>query len=432
MKHRRLAVLVACALVLLPALAWAEPSGFDALRAKGWIWAYLGVFVAGVGTSLTPCVYPMITITVAIFGARDAKSTAGAFGLASMYVAGMVVMYASLGVICALAGKQSGSGYLLSNPWVVIPIVVLYVALAASMFGLYELQLPQALQSRLSTVGGKGWVGAFLMGLVGGLTAAPCTGPLLVGLLLFVGQSGSVSLGFSLMTTYALGMGLLFIVIATFAMRLPKSGPWMEVVKTIGGVALLGVGAYFLRAIWPALVRASSPSDEFLIAAIVITTTGLALVGAYIKLYGRRAGTFAKVGGIILTTVGTIGVINWWLTPKHEIEWRTDRNVALADARTQERPVLLDFSAKWCGPCKLFETDVLSDLAVHAEVEARFVPVKFDVSDDSDADEADKTAWNAAALPTIILLGPDGKERKRYLGEPPTANEFLADIQAIR
>src|SRR5215470_19148937 len=141
---RRTAFLVFAVLLLLPALAWAAPSEFEELRAKGLVFAYLGVFATGFLTSLTPCVYPMITITVGIFGAREAQSRWRAFGLAWMYVLGMVVMFSALGIVFALSGRASGSGFLLANPAVVIPIVILYVALAASMFGFFELNLPSA------------------------------------------------------------------------------------------------------------------------------------------------------------------------------------------------------------------------------------------------------------------------------------------------
>src|SRR5215470_13989188 len=249
MKKTVLSSLALAAVLVVPAVAFGAPSEFDELRAKGWLWAYLGVFAAGFLTSLTPCVYPMISITVGVFGARDAGSRLRAFTLASMYVLGMVVMFSALGLVFALSGHLSGSGFLLSKPAIVIPIVILYVVLAASMFGAFELQLPSALQARLSGVGGRGFGGAFLMGLVGGLVAAPCTGPILAGILAYIATTRDVLLGTSLMGTFAIGMGVLFWAIATFALSLPKSGAWMVMVKLVGGVALLVVGFYFLRPI---------------------------------------------------------------------------------------------------------------------------------------------------------------------------------------
>ena len=278
---RRLAVVLPLlALVLLwPAAAWAAPSELDHLVSRGWLWAYLGVFVAGLLTSLTPCVYPMIPIVVGIFGAKDeSTSRARAFWLATLYVFGMGVMYSALGVGVALAGKAFGA--ILANPYVVIPMVLLYVALAASMFGAFELNLPASMQAKLAGVGGKGGAGAFGMGLVGGLTAAPCTGPILAGILAFVATTRNVPIGFSLLFTYALGMGVLFFAIAVFAVSLPKSGRWMETVKSIAGIALLVMGVYFLRPIFPAIGRVTSAKPWFLATALTLAGAGFILGAA--------------------------------------------------------------------------------------------------------------------------------------------------------
>jgi len=422
------AVVAALAVLFVASTGHAAPSEFEELRAKGFALAYLGVFAAGFLTSLTPCVYPMITITVGIFGAREAQSRVRAFGLAWMYVLGMVVMFSALGVVFALSGRASGSGFLLANPAIVIPIVVLYIALAASMFGFFEINLPSGLATRLSTVGGKGTLGAFLMGLVGGITAAPCTGPMLAGLLAFIATTRSVALGVTFMTTYALGMGVLFLLIATFALSLPKSGPWMELVKAIGGIALLAVGFYFLRPIWPTLARLTSTSPAFLAAAIAAGLLGFVAIFAYLKNH-RLA---FKAGGIALVSLGAMATVNFVLTPRSPVAWRHDQAQAIAEARAAGKPALLDFSASWCVPCKRFESDILSDPAVHAEVTDRYVPVKFDVTEDNDADQAHKEAWNAATLPTVILLAADGKEARRFTGELPSTDEFLSAIKSVQ
>src|SRR5262249_46881787 len=158
---------------------------------------------------LTPCVYPLIPITVSLFGARGEDVTRPrAMLLASSYVSGIAVMYSTLGVFSALAGRAFGT--FLANAWIMVPIALLFLFMAVSMFGAFELNLPAPLQSRLSKVGGKGLGGAFAMGLVGGIIAAPCTGPVLATVLGYVATTRSVAIGGSLLFTYALGMGVLF------------------------------------------------------------------------------------------------------------------------------------------------------------------------------------------------------------------------------
>jgi thioredoxin:protein disulfide reductase len=433
MKKLWVLMAVGLAVALSPGVAWADGGGasFDSLMKQGWLWAYLGVFAAGVFTSLTPCVYPMIPIVVGIFGARESTSKVRAFGLATMYVLGMGVMYSTLGVLVAMSGKAFGT--ILGNPWVVIPLVVFYALLAASMFGFFEINLPAGLQSRLSRVGGKGFGGAFLMGLVGGLTAAPCTGPMLGGLLAFVATTRNAPLGFSLLFTYAIGMGVLFWVIATFAVSLPKSGRWMEWVKSIGGIALLVVGVYFLRPIWPALREATNPSLVFLIVAGVLAVVGLVAGAVHLSFHGTRVEKGRKAGAILLVIAGTTGVLNWIATPTLTLPWRYDEEIAIAEAVQGARPVMVDFGAEWCEPCKKLETDVFAHPSIHQELTGRFTTVKVDVTHDNALTQAVKDRYKMDdLLPTVILLGPDGKERRRFEGELPAVDEFLTAVRAIR
>ncbi len=429
--RRRVALLLTAAVILLlPALAWAAPSEFDKAREQGWIWAFLVAFGTGVVTSLTPCVYPMIPIVVGIFGAKEASRLRGFF-LATMYVLGMGVMFAGLGILAALTGRAMGS--ILANPYVVIPMVVLYVALAASMFGAFELSLPATLQAKLSGVGGKGTWGAFAMGLVGGLTAAPCTGPFLAGMLAYVATTRSVLLGGTLLFVYACGIGVLFWVIATFSMSMPKSGMWMELVKVVGGIGLLVVGVYFLRPIWPAIARLTSPSNAFLAGSFVVAMIGVGLLVGYIMAGYGRTGNLFKAGAIVFGVAGSVGILNWSQTPKKPLPWRYDETAACSEAKTTGRNVLVDFGAEWCKPCKKIETDVFSDPTVYAELTERYVPLKIDVTDDgSEVVRAAKERWQQNdVLPTVILAGPDCKERRRFQAIM-SADEFLAGVRAIR
>src|SRR5213078_2592 len=262
-------VAVALAILVIPGVASAACDPFNTYQQRGWAWMYLASFGFGFQTSLTPCVYPMIPITLGIFGARGKNVSRGrALLLATAYVVGMGLTYATLGVVIALIGGQFGT--LLANPFVVIPIVLLFAALAASMFGAFELNLPTSWQARLNQVGGRGFRGAFAMGMVGGLIAAPCTGPFLLGLLTFVATSRSVVGGGSLLFIYAIGMGVLFWVLAAFAMSLPRSGRWMEWVKSAGGILLLLGGLYFLKPLLPFMRHVAVPELWFLAASIAV------------------------------------------------------------------------------------------------------------------------------------------------------------------
>ncbi|MBW2225253.1 MAG: sulfite exporter TauE/SafE family protein [Deltaproteobacteria bacterium] len=197
--------------------------------------SYLGalglIFVAGLATSLTPCVYPMIAITVSVFGARKAESRARAALLSTSFVLGIAALFTPLGVVSALTGSAFGSA--LASPWVVGTLSALFAAMAFSMFGLFDLALPFALQNRLAQAGGFGLRGAFILGFVNGLIAAPCTGPVLAVLLTWVATTGNVAFGALALFIYAIGIGVLFWFVGTFAVTLPKSGRWVEWSKVV-------------------------------------------------------------------------------------------------------------------------------------------------------------------------------------------------------
>ena len=282
------AVALALAVLLLPGCDTAGCNSFSDYQQRGWVWMYLGSFGYGFLTSLTPCVYPMIPITLGIFGARGKDVSRGrALALATAYVVGMGLTYATLGVIVAKIGGQFGT--ILANPFVVIPIVLLFVALALSMFGAFELNLPAALQTRLNQVGGRGFRGAFAMGTVGGLIAAPCTGPFLFSLLAFAAKSGNELGGGSLLFVYAIGMGVLFWVLAAFAMSLPRSGRWMEWVKSAGGILLLLGGIYFLKPLLPFIRHLAVPEGWFLAVSIAVIAAGLLLGAIHLSFHARWA-----------------------------------------------------------------------------------------------------------------------------------------------
>jgi thiol:disulfide interchange protein DsbD len=403
------------------------------LFAHGWLFAYASVFVGGFLTSLTPCVYPLIPITVSLFGGRgDDVPRRRAIALASLYVAGICVMYAALGVGSAFAGRAFGT--FMANPWVMAPIAALFVVMAVSMFGAFELALPSALQQRLSSVGGRGFFGAFAMGLVGGIIAAPCTGPVLASILAYVAMTKSVVLGGSLLVTYALGMGVLFFAIAAFAVALPKSGAWMEAVKSVFGVVMLVAALYFLRNVVPQLGAVGRSSPSWLVGSLALAVIGGVLGAVHLSFHDAPAIRVRKALGVAVMVCGLFGAIAGVLAPKHEagapvITWVHGENEGLEVARALHRPALLDFYADWCLPCKELELKTFSRAEVAHALE-RFTLVKVNcTTDDDPAIAAAKKRWGAETLPTIVLVDANGKVARKidHFVQPEELLKLLGD-----
>ncbi len=224
------------------------------LREDGLWAALLLMFVAGFLASLTPCVYPLIPITIGIFGARGASSRLEALSLSATYVLGIAVTYSALGVAAASFGGIFGAA--MQHVAVKVGLAALFVVLALSSLGVFTLRLPGDLQTRLNEVGGAGYLGALLMGLVAGIIAAPCVGPIVAGVLLYVAEQQDPLLGWLMLFVFALGLGLIFLVLGTFSSlvgKLPKSGPWMDGVKAFFAAIFLAMALYYARYVFPVL-----------------------------------------------------------------------------------------------------------------------------------------------------------------------------------
>src|SRR5580658_1308227 len=284
----RLALLTAAlAVILWPRLGLAATGGsdtgaFQQALERGVLVALAASYAFGVATSLTPCVYPMIAITVSVFGAKEAQSRAQGMLLSLTFVAGVVCLFTPMGVASALTGRGFGSA--LGNPWVVAFIAIAFLALAASLFGAFELALPESFNNRLAAAGGSGYRGAFVLGLLCGLVAAPCVGPFLFGLLGWIATTRNVALGSAAMASYGLGLGTLFFVVGAFAVNLPKAGAWMMGVKWVGGVCLAYMAFGYIRDALPkeTVHKLVAPGAVYGVVAVIVLAIGVVLGGIHV------------------------------------------------------------------------------------------------------------------------------------------------------
>jgi thiol:disulfide interchange protein DsbD len=417
----------------LTVIAWpavARADTFAEASARGAGTAFLFALTAGLLTALTPCVYPMIPITVSVFGAKAGVPRSRAFLLATCYVAGIATMFGALGTTFALLGKAFGT--FLANPWIIVPLALLFAAMALSMFGAFEMALPFGLQQRLDRVGGRGFAGAFAMGLVGGIIAAPCTGPPLAGILAYVATTRDAIKGFGLMATYAAGIGVPFWAIAGFSMSLPRSGRWMESVKSVFGIALLVAALYYLKNVVPALGHVTGASTSFLLGCLVVAAAGVALGAVHLSFHDRLSRRARKAAGVALVTTALFAMTNFALTPSTKLEWLSSEKDALAVARKSGRPVLIDFAADWCLPCKELEVKVFAHPKVAPVMGERFTLLKVDVTreDEDPALGAIRERYQAENLPAVRILDDAGATIVARLDRADISPEAFLDFLA--
>ena len=408
--------LISLAFFLVPALALAaeEVPAFSEALEHGPLYATLIAFAGGFAVSLTPCVYPMIAITVSVFGARQSKSKWHGFGLSSAFVVGILATFVPLGVFAALTGGLFGGS--LQRPWVRGGVATLFILMSASMFGAFELALPSGLTNRLAKVGGMGSRGAFGLGMVCGLIAGPCTGPVLTGILAYIAQMQSILIGVWAMGAFGLGLGIPFLVVGTFAVQLPKSGPWMLKVKSVLGAIMAVVALYYFSQLFPELTTSLFFSWSWLSAAVVASLLGLLLGAVHLDFHSvHLRQRVSKAFGVLLLTIGTLMVVLVASAPERKLNWQQqDLQGALEQASVEKRPVLVDFSATWCGACKELDKVTFADIEVNQEA-GRFIAVKIDATDDSDPlVEAAMKKMKVVGLPAVILLNTDGSVSSRF------------------
>jgi thiol:disulfide interchange protein DsbD len=430
-RHRPLSLLLLALGLLVPASAWAAPDdAFTRALSKGPLYAALAALVGGLAVSLTPCVYPMIAVTVSVFGAKQAKTRSEGTLLSLAFVLGICAMFVPMGVIAGMTGGLLSQA--LQSRWVIAGIASIFLVMAASMFGAFELTLPSSLNNKLAEMGGIGRKGAFVLGLVCGLIAAPCTGPVLTGILTWIASTQSASLGAMAMAAFSLGLGAPFFVVGAFAVQLPKSGHWMVHVKSGLGIVLVVVALYFLNNSFGFANQYISGSAVFIGLAVVAVAVGL-LLGAVHREFGEvGVGVkIAKALGIVLVSLGGFSAILGSIKPAEALTWeRKDIEGALARAASDKRPLLVDFTAAWCGACKELDKKTFSEPRVGQEL-GRFVAIKVDATNNDDPKvEAMLARFKVVGLPTVVLFDSRGKEAARFNDFVPP-EEFLKSAQRV-
>jgi thiol:disulfide interchange protein DsbD len=420
-----------------------DTNAFGRALAHGAVVALGASYIFGLATSLTPCVYPMIAITVSVFGAREARSRFEGMLLSLTFVLGIVSLFTPMGVASALTGK--GFGAALGTPWGVAVIATVFLSLAASLFGAFELALPQGLHSRLASVGGSGYRGAFVLGLVCGLVAAPCVGPFLFGLLGWIATTRNVALGSAAMASYGLGLGTLFFVVGSFAVNLPKAGPWMMGIKWAGGVCLAYMALAYIRDAMPKETShaLSHPGSAYGAAGATILAAGVALAAIHIAAERRRSKIAhlskpTKIASILPAIVGLFMLVTWYQLPRRipasepALIWESSEGVAVARAASEHKPMLVDFEASWCSACKELEETTFPDPRVR-EQGPRFVALHVDATDDDDEEIADlRQKYHATeGLPVVVLFDSSGSEAVRFTEFVPP-DRFAAAMRTVQ
>jgi thiol:disulfide interchange protein DsbD len=420
-------------------------------------WALvLGTFYGlGLLLAFTPCVLPMVPILSGIIAGQGNVSAGRGFALSAAYVLGMAVTYTVAGALAALAGEQIQA--IFQKPWIITLFAGLFVVLALGMFGLFELQMPAAVQTRMANMANRQKTGTFagtaVVGALSALIVTTCVAPPLVATLAVIGQSGDVVRGAAALFALSIGMGTpLLLVGASAGKLLPKVGPWMNAVKGAFGVMLLGLAIWMMERVLPGSVT-------LVLWAVLVFLSGVFL-GAFEPLpmnppparrLAKGVGILACLYGALLLIGATLGGENplqpipqaarttfagGTMAREAALDFRPIETVAaletaLGEARAAGRPVMLDFTADWCVSCKEMEEYTFPDPSVIAALEPVML-LRADVTDNDDDDKALLKYFNSYGPPTIAFFDAAGSEQESFklVGYVP-AEEFAAHVERL-
>ncbi|MBT1444210.1 protein-disulfide reductase DsbD [Shewanella sp. JM162201] len=383
-------------------------------------WTLLIFFGLGVGLALTPCVFPMYPILSGIIVGQGKKlSTGRAFTLSMAYVQGMAITYSLLGLVVASAGMKYQAA--LQHPAVLIGLAILFFVLSLSMFGLYDLKLPSSWQEKMNSLSnnqqGGSLAGVFVMGVISGLVASPCTTAPLSGALIYVAQSGDLLQGFAALYVLSMGMGLPLLLMGTSGGKLlPRAGAWMEVIKTIFGFLLIAVSVMMIGRIWPGMV-----SD------LLWAVWGVALAGYLLHQNKKTEFNWKQTVRSVLLMLGLLGAVSYgfqavmgglgYQTPSVSAQKKAelvefkrikslgDLNAELAIARLEGKFVMLDLYADWCVACKEFEHITFPDAEVKKRLDNMLL-LQADVTKSDAVDVELLENFGVLGLPTLLMFDP--------------------------
>lgn len=350
---------------------------FKKAQNKGWLLVFLVAFLAGFLVSLTPCIFPMIPITLAVIGSKNSTSRCSSFLLSLVYVLGIATTYSIMGVTAAMTGQLFGN--LLGHPVAIVIISLIFFVMALSMYGLFDLNfLPM-------NFGGEKMMGgmrsqklkAYFNGILAGLIASPCVGPVLIAILTYVANTQNVVLGFFLLFTYALGFGVLILVLGTYSgilNKIPKAGPWMNFSKFIFGTTFLALSLYYAR---PLIIK-----------------------------YWPESENHAEV--------------------RHSDLWQEFSEEKIQEAKNSGKPVVIDFYADWCAACLELEKFTFSDAKVKAYA-TTIMWLRVNATTDTEDLKELKRKYHVLGLPTVVFINGEAS-----INEELTLNNFEKTEQFIK
>lgn len=389
-------------------------------------------FIIGLFMSLTPCIYPMIPITMGILHANKAQSLMRGFLLASSYTAGLSTTFAILGMLAAFAGVQFGS--FMGNPWIVIPIVIFFAYLGFSMLGFYEMYIPRFMQPKQGHAQNGSFLSAFTFGVINGTVASPCLSPGLALILGVVATMGNPVLGFLILFVFGIGSSFPLLIIGTFSSSmtlLPRAGMWMIEFKKVFGFLLLGMCIYYLKTFM---------YDDW-VFYIALGTYLVGVAGYYLH-HGFVNNTWlSKFLGLLISVMAAFALTQSYRViwsnahgiTTEQFPWGQGYDILRTQAIAEKKLLLLDFTANWCQACKSLEKHFFGQKAIAQELPKLVVPVKIDCTDSKSIECMGACKKFAiVGFPTIVLVNPHDETVIRKWDSrlrDKDVHEFIAEIK---